>query len=759
MKNQIKKIWEKIKRKKIAPEKARKRRERIIIVISVIVILLLTLFGNYITQKNLDIGIGENLLLIALIDINIILLVLVIFLVIRNFVKLIFERKRQVKAARLRTKLVLGFAGLTLFPTLIMFFAAILFFSGSMNKFFNVKVESSLEDSLDLAKAYYNSSTEKVLTSANEMGEKSKESNYLRKDNIARLKRYIKAERKARELDLVKVFSPKMEELASSVDDDIPDKSLERLNISIFKRALKGETISTIQTTGYGDVVLALYPVVVNDSVVAIVMTANFVEKSLMAKMRSIETFLYEYKRNKLYKKPIVTSYLITLAVIALLVVFIATWLGFYLAKEITVPISLLVDGTKKVAEGDLDVFVDADPKDEIGLLVDSFNNMTQDLKTQSRRLERAYNELSSTNMELDQRRRYMEIILRNVAAGVISIDKDDILTTVNKSAERMIGIKTLKVINRPYNEVLRPIHHKIVLGLIEDLKASKKGFMQRQVEIPLEDRTLVLMAHMNNLVDEDGNYMGMVAVFDDITEIMKAQKMAAWREVAKRIAHEIKNPLTPIQLSAQRIRKKYLDKFDGDDEVLDECTKTIITQVEEMKTLVNEFSLFARMPSAKPRPNNLNKIVKEATSLYKDANKNIVYSFDEDESVPTMNLDKEQIKRVLINLIENAVEAIDKGKGKGKKKIDGKGEIKIETSFLTYLNVVRLVITDTGKGITPDERNRLFEPYYSTKKNGTGLGLTIVNTIVSDHRGYIRVMDNKPKGTKFIIDLPVSTS
>lgn len=757
MKLNGKKLRKRIWKDNISSEEARKRRERIIIVVSVVIILFLTLFGNYLTQKNLDIGIGENLLLIALIDINIILLILVIFLVIRNFVKLFFERKKRLKVARLRTKLVLGFAGLTLFPTLVMFFAAILFFSGGMDKFFNVKVESSLEDSLDIAKTYYADSTEKVLTSAEDMGEKAEKSNYLKRDGLVRLKRYIEREREVRELDLVKVFSPKMEELASSVGDDIPEKSLERLDEKMFEKALKGESVTNIQIVGYGDVVWALYPIKRDDTVVSIVMTANFVPKSLMAKMREIETFLYEYKRNKLYKEPVVTSYLITLAAIALLVVFIATWLGFYLAKGITVPISLLVDGTKKLAEGDLDVFVDVTPKDEIGLLVDSFNSMTQDLKMQSRRLKRAYNELSRSNLELDQRRRYMEIILRNVAAGVISIDKDGILTTVNKSAERMLGIKTLKVIDRPFNEVLRPVHHKIVMSLVEDLKSSNEGFVQRQVEIPLEERTLTLMANMNDLVDEEGNYVGMVAVFDDITEIMKAQKMAAWREVAKRIAHEIKNPLTPIQLSAQRIRKKYLDKIDGDGEVLDECTRTIITQVDEMKSLVNEFSLFARMPSAKPRPNDLNKIVKEAMSLYKDANKNITYEFKGDESIPTMNLDREQIKRVLINLMENAVEAINKEKGK--KKADRKGEIKIETSFLKYLNVVRLVISDTGMGITPDGRNRLFEPYYSTKKGGTGLGLTIVNTIVSDHRGYIRVMDNKPRGIKFVIELPVSTS
>ena len=245
--------------------------------------------------------------------------------------------------------------------------------------------------------------------------------------------------------------------------------------------------------------------------------------------------------------------------------------------------------------------------------------------------------------------------------------------------------------------------------------------------------------------MDEEGKYLGMVAVFDDITEIMRAQKMAAWREVARRIAHEIKNPLTPIKLSAQRIRKKYLDRLGDDGEVLDECTRTIVTQVEEMKALVDAFSQFARMPATRPRPNDLNDIVKETLALYRETHKNITYGFVEDRALPTMNLDREQIKRVLINLLENAVEAIDDG-----------GSVEIKTSFMQDQKKARLVIADTGRGVAPEAKDRIFEPYYSTKKSGTGLGLTIVTTIISDHHGYIRVFNNEPTGTKFVIDLPI---
>ena len=734
--------FRKKKKRTLTSQEARWHRERAIIIISIIAIGLIIWLGTYLTQKDLDIGIGENILLIALVDINLILLVLVIFLVLRNLVKLIFERRKLAQMVRLRTKLVLSFAGLTLFPTLVMFLAAIFFFSGSMDKFFNVQVENSLEGSLEIAQTYYSTATDEVADAAREVGESAT----LPLDE-AQLEGIVDSSRERFGLGLVKVFSPGMRELASSVGEDIPEGAMEHLNITLFDEALAGKAVSTIQNSGYGDVVWALFPIISDsEEVVGVVMAARFVPKSLLAKMTDISRFLEEYKTNKLLKKPIVISYLITLSGIALLVVFTATWLGFYLAKGITVPLSLLAEGTRKVAEGDMDVFVDVNAKDEVGILVDSFNKMTQDLKSQSRRLEKAYNELSRSNMELDRRRAHMEIILKNVAAGVISIDKDGMITTINKSAERILAIRMTRIINRPVQDVLSQDQYRALREFLDDLRDSMDRSLQRQLDIPLEDRGVTILATGNHLLDEDEKFMGVVTVFDDMTEINRAQKMYAWREVARRIAHEIKNPLTPIQLSAQRIRKKYLDMLGDDREVLEECTDTIITQVEEMKGLVNEFSHFARMPSARPRPNDLNEIVREALNLYKDAYKNISYNYQDNKGLPIMQLDREQIKRAVINLLDNAVEALN-----------GTGSIDIKTEYMKDLNVARLVIADTGPGISREGKNRLFEPYYSTKKTGTGLGLTIVNTIVSDHRGYIRVSDNKPHGTKFIIDLPVT--
>lgn len=237
---------------------------------------------------------------------------------------------------------------------------------------------------------------------------------------------------------------------------------------------------------------------------------------------------------------------------------------------------------------------------------------------------------------------------------------------------------------------------------------------------------------------------MGTVLVLDDLTQVMKAQRMAAWREVARRIAHEIKNPLTPIQLSAQRLRKRYLSRFEDDEKVFDECTAMIITSVDEMKTLVNEFSNFARMPAIQPEPNDLNEIIRDTLTLYQEAHRGVVFTFNPDPILPMLAIDRNQIKRVVINLLENAVAAMEEI-----------GVIEITSHFDPELKMANFQVSDNGPGIPSHDKLRLFEPYFSTKKTGTGLGLAIVNSVISDHNGFVRVRDNLPRGSCFIVELP----
>jgi two-component system nitrogen regulation sensor histidine kinase NtrY len=286
---------------------------------------------------------------------------------------------------------------------------------------------------------------------------------------------------------------------------------------------------------------------------------------------------------------------------------------------------------------------------------------------------------------------------------------------------------------------------------LIRAVNQTEDHSITRQIKLNVRNETLTLLVKMAILRDEENRYLGMVVVLDDLTQLQKAQRAAAWREVARRIAHEIKNPLTPIQLSAQRLRKRYLNQFAQDGAIFDECTKTIITQVEELKSLVNEFSSFARMPAANPGPNNLNEIIHEAMVLYEEGHKPIRFDFSPDHQIPVFNLDKEQIKRVMGNLLENAVAAVEAVAEKPKD-----GQITVETRLDSLMNLIRIEVADNGCGVSPEDKPLLFEPYFSTKASGTGLGLAIVNTIISDHDGYIRVKDNVPRGTRFIIEMPI---
>jgi two-component system nitrogen regulation sensor histidine kinase NtrY len=305
-----------------------------------------------------------------------------------------------------------------------------------------------------------------------------------------------------------------------------------------------------------------------------------------------------------------------------------------------------------------------------------------------------------------------------------------------------MFGVSGAEAVGRPQAEIFAAGHLKPVREMIENVKDGES--VQQEMRIPLQDRVSTVLATAATLRDDDGHSLGVMIFVDDITEIQKVQRMEAWREVARRIAHEIKNPLTPIQLSAERLRKRYAKLLEADGAVLDKCTTTIIRQVEELKSLVNEFAQFARLPSAELAVADLNEVVSEALFLYQEGHREIHFEF-RPGVIPLLELDRNQMKRALINLLDNAVSAMD-----------GNGRVEIATSYERALTKVCLEVADNGHGLPADIRARIFEPYFSTKQDGTGLGLSIVNAIVEDHHGYIRVRPNEPRGTKFIIELPV---
>ena len=732
-------------------DQRRRRRERYLIVLLAGVVSLLTYAGTRVFDLGLELPFPSSILIFVLINVNVILLLLLLFLSVRNLVKLFFERKKRIMGAKLRTKLVLAFITLSLLPTIILFFVSVQFISTSIEYWFHLQIEQSLKNSLEVGRDYYKRMTDDIFALENNISRVITYEGYMLISKKGDLEKFVQEKRKEYHLASLKIFPQKLDLRCSSENRSIDLSTFKGPGIDILRKTLeKGNEEPFIESSTHGDLVTGIVPIfsrTQSKAVVGLVFASKFVPAVFVNRLKAISQGLQEYRQLKMLKRPIKISHMITLSIVTLLIIFSSIWFGFYLSQEITVPIQELAEGTNRIASGDYDFSIDIESSDEIGLLVQSFNKMTIDLKTGKERLERAHRELVKSNVELEQRRAYMEVVLANIGAGVVSADAEGRILTINKSAEQMLNIRAREIIGKQYQEVLSNEYIRIIEQFITERALFRRGYLRKEIRLTVGGTVLPLLISLNVLRDDRRNYLGLVAVFEDLSEIQRAQRMAAWREVARRIAHEVKNPLTPIQLSAQRLNKRYGTRLEKDDEkIFRECTEMIIKQVEEIKALVNEFSSFARMPASRPSSEDIREIIREVVNLYKEAHKGIRIVFQDSKGIPILQLDREQIKRVMINLLDNAIAAIQET-----------GEIVITLSFEPDPQMVKVEVADNGKGIPPAHKSRLFEPYFSTKKQGTGLGLAIVSSIVSDHNGFIRVEDNKPKGTKFIIELPVS--
>lgn len=732
------------------PEKEvkKRQRERLIIAVSGVSLLFITVLEAQISKISLKVPLSSNILVFGFINLNIVLLLILMFLVIRNVGKVIFERRRRVIWSRLRSKLIMAFIGFAFFPTVVLFFVAAGFISHSITSWFSPQIKTSLRESREVAQTYYENSAINAVNYAQQISGNVTGKALLEPEMADLLKDFVSLKQREYNLGLVEVFSLRQKEQFAVFNPKVPSGSLTDPASDFVKEGLSGKTLTKIQSLGKGDLIRGIVPVRSAKDEKAIegaVVVSYYVPRSLTGKIAEIEDGYNKYLEQTALMPYIKWSYLLILLLIALLIAFSATWFGLYLSRGITVPLQRLAEGTKQIAQGNLNVRIEAQQDDEIGSLVASFNTMAEDIKMSETRLRQAMD-------SLEERRRYMEIILRDIGAGVISVDSEGRVRSINTSAEKKLNIRTDRVLEKMYHEVLRPDYRAIVDKLVAGLRRSGKDTISEEVKVPTDEGTITLLVSLTALRDEKGKDLGMVAVFEDLTQLIKAQRVEAWREVARRIAHEIKNPLTPIQLSAQRLRKKYMDTLNGDPTVFDECTRTIIRQVEELKGMVNEFSNFARLPAANPTPNSLNEVLKEAFLLFQQGHRHIDLRFDPDDSIPVFELDKEQVKRAAINLLDNAVAAVQ---SLG----NGEGEVLLKTTYDQELKIAMFEVVDNGCGVSPEDKPRLFEPYFSTKRAGTGLGLTIVSQIVRDHNGFIRIQDNHPRGARFIVELPVRTA
>jgi len=402
-----------------------------------------------------------------------------------------------------------------------------------------------------------------------------------------------------------------------------------------------------------------------------------------------------------------------------------------------------LATAAREIEAGHLDYRVDLETvsDDEFGSLVEAFNSMASELGKSRRRLERSTVDLERKHVEVEARRRYIETILERIATGVVSIDRTGKISTLNSAAKRLLGVDST-VMGQPAAAVFERPDLQPFGALLRAARAGKAEPSAQEIALMREDREIQLAA-VATVLSGDSN-TGMVLVLDDVTPLIRAQKVAAWREVARRLAHEIKNPLTPIQLCAERLRRHFSSASSPARELVDECTTTIVGEVDSLKALVDEFSQFARMPAPRAAPADLHVLLNEALALYEGLLGDVRFECRFAENLPRVRIDGEQIRRVVINLVDNAIEAMNRA-----------GMITIETQHDKSANFVRLIVADNGPGIPPAEREKLFMPYYSTKRRGSGLGLAIVRRIVAEHGGTIEASENVPTGTKFTIELP----
>ncbi len=713
----------------------RRKREKVIAGVVFVTIIIFTAIEVHLLKLSSKLPFVNSIFFFGLMNLNVLLVMVLLFLVFRNALKLILDERRGRLGSRLKTRLVVSFLLFATIPTVFLFTTSALYIKSSFDKWFNVKVEGTLQRSIEVVQNYYQT------TERNASHFARKISFSLERHSLSGEAFYRKLQQARIEygLDAIEYYVSPFATRVASISPDrlnvIPVASLETL-----QRAFSGTNECKVQNVGEGELVRCGAFLGVGRGV----LFANyFIPLKLANQLADIHMTYSDYKLDNPLNYPIKSTYFFILSMVTLLVLFAAVWTGFYVAKRLTGPIEELVKGTGEVARGNLDYHINLTGGDELAKLVDSFNSMTRELRENKRDIEVTHSRLQKSNQEIEHRRKYIEILLENVQSGVVSLDEKGLISMINPAASQLFKIPMGEILKQPYWALVPPSHREELGDLLRGVYGSSKS-IRRELRIQnAKGHWVNLIVTLSVLRDENKRQIGVLAVFDDVTEIQQIERMSAWREVAKRIAHEIKNPLTPIQLSVQRLRRRYLDKI-NDDGTFGESTEIILKEVDALKTLVNEFSSFARLPEIQKKNEDLNEVVIEAVNLFKAAHDSIQFKLELFSEIPKMQLDRSQLKRVLINLFDNSVTAMNQ-----------KGIIEISTEIIEDSQMIRLMVSDEGCGIDPQGLDQLFEPYFSTKQGGTGLGLAIVQRIVADHGGTVRAESNDSKGTSFIIEFP----
>lgn len=708
-------------------ERIRRRRRALLWILGVTVLLLLAIIVSQQlwlwTVIRPDTA-SDTLVLYALSTLNFVAFVVFLFIFARNLLKLRRERRERQLGSKVKTRLLVYFISISFLPITAMAVFSYLFLNRSLEKWFNPLPEEILQQAQKVRLETLESHEQTLRDNASLLvlllNKQSSQDRQVTLDQAVA----------SHQLAAIEIVGPDGTVLNSSRSSLPPGDGVVSMPL------INSETLRiTPQERASTDL-------------------ADFVSAS----ERDYQELVGKQRRVRLLG-------LSTLGLMTLILLFVSSWVAIYLARGIATPIKALAEASKEIARGNLSHRVTTIADDELALLAESFNQMTTQLDENRSRIEAGAAELRDKNLALRERRNYIETVLQSLSTGVVSVDENDRVTTLNRSAARMLGLIDRLEENPQLQGLIHIEDWLVVDRLLRRARRIGHATEQTQLESGASNGGGPLPVAMTATAmrDAKGPRPGVVLVIEDLSELLAAQRAAAWSEVARRMAHEIKNPLTPIQLSAERIAKSYArananggsnGSTAGEERiderkvaaVIAECTETIGREVAGLKAMVDEFSRFARLPATRLEAASLNEVVNQAVGLYEERLDGARIDLQLDPGLPATMLDVEQIKRVFVNLIDNALDALVS--------VSDERVITITTS--RDVGLVRAEVADTGQGITPGDFRRLFEPYFSRRDSGTGLGLAIVQRIIFEHGGTIRAEKNNPRGAKFVIELPV---
>jgi two-component system nitrogen regulation sensor histidine kinase NtrY len=690
------------------------------------------------------------------------MLLVLAFVLARNVIKLVVERRRGLPFSRFRLKLVAAFLGLTILPSVLVLLVGGELIRKTTDRWFSQPVSDVLTSANEIAGAFYRGRETDVANEAARIASALPAAAVSGAD-LGVLKSAVTRPVNDGSVGMVEIY--RVQPAGTDRRDVIQILAVQspalprgRVRASADRLALRvasgsPDTRAHEPLDSGGELVRAGASVRAADGAVAgVVIVSDYLPEDLSHNARRIAQAYEEYTQLRVLKRPLEGVYLSLFLMMTLLILVSATWFGLYLAKRITRPVNMLAAGAREIGAGHLDHRIEPETRDEFGSLVEAFNAMAGELASSQRRLERSRFDLERKNAELDERRRYIETVLERIATGVVSFGPDGRVNTVNAAALRLLHVDA-GVVGADVDQVFSREDLQPLAALVKSTHTAARPSAQ-EIALLRDGREIHVAAAATALVGEGGAREGTVLVFDDVTPLVRTQRVAAWRDVARRLAHEIKNPLTPIQLCAERIRRHLGQAPSPTKELVDECTSTIVGEVESLKSLVDEFAQFARLPAPRAVPSNLNAVIADTLALYNGLFSVIALDRKLGQAIPPVRLDVEQIRRVIVNLIDNAIEAL--GGTQAPPRPGGEPpRITIETQHDPVNAVARVVIADNGPGVPVGDREKLFMPYYSTKHRGSGLGLAIVRRIVAEHGGSIEVGDNAPTGSRFVLELP----